>query len=405
MTERQIKKHIHGKPQIVRVDSGPGWRAILEEELDEVLKSPLQSYKFVPEMKPVEDGIEIHNLDFRQMLELPLRLFTASEIFWQLGTRHVGSFGEFEEFMQSMDWPLYLKPNASLRVRSYSYRSTLYHEGKLDRIARAALNQQGFGEKNPEYILRVEQRENRSTIYLALTPEPLFRRRYKVDFSHPAPLQEHLAASAVRWAQTGQRPDFIYVPFAGSGTLAMESWLYYHKPPADLWRSFSGLEDLPEFPATSFEFLKKKLASEKSPLISLRAVEIDKQGQEVLSKNLTHAEEQWPRIKDTWNVTGSDFLKEKCPEDKKVVFLPFNPPYGLRLEEDTRDLYKKTGAWVRKSFAKHQSRFGFILVADSKAYHAFESELGADAIKGILSFSQGGQHIRCVKFAIEGDGN
>ncbi|RZA23746.1 MAG: hypothetical protein EOP10_11860 [Proteobacteria bacterium] len=401
MTDRQIKKHIHGKPQILRVDAGPGWRAVLEDELKEVLENPLQVYKFQPEIITVDDGIEVHNLDFRQMLELPLRLLTASEIFWQIDTRHVGSFGEFEAFIRSIDWAFYLPKNIPVKVRSYSFRSTLYHEGKLDRIAREILAEFGHNDKDFQYILRIEQKENRSTAYIAITPEPLFRRRYKKDFSHPAPLQEHLAASAVRWALDNNKPDLIYVPFAGSGTLVMESWLACHRPSLDLWRNFKGLEGLPEFPDSSWKFFKSKLNKTAESLIPARAVEIDKQGVEALTSNLNFAEDQWPAIKGSWQVEHKDFTKDRCSKDKHSIFLPLNPPYGLRLEENTHDLYRKLGRWIAKDFEPNQRRFGFVLIADSKAYHAFENEVGADSIKGILSFSQGGQHIRCVRFDIE----
>ncbi len=401
MGERQIKKHIHGKPQIVRVDAGPGWRGMIEDELKAVLSSPLQTYKFVPELKEAEDGIEIQNIDFRQMLELPLRLLSASEILWQLGTRHVGSFGEFEEFIRSIDWQLYFPEEARIKVRSQSFRSTLYHEGKLDRIARGILAEAGMQDKDFRYLVKIEQRENRCTAYLSLTTEPIFRRRYKVDYSHPAPLQEHLAAAAVRWAQCGEEADMIYVPFAGSGTLLMESWLYYHRPGLDLWRPFQVLEDLPEFPASSFGFIRGKLQSTQSQAIMGRAVEIDSHGQDVLEANLNFAAESWPAIRSSWEIGRGDFLKETPPSDKSKIFLPLNPPYGLRLEEDTQDLYRATGRWIRTAFEPHQRRFGFILVAESKAFHAFEQAIGSDAIKGIQSFTQGGQHIRCVKFDIE----
>lgn len=404
MTERQIKKHIHAKPQIIRVDSGPGWRATLEDELKDVLTSPLQSYKFVPELVPMDDGIEIHNLDFRQMLELPLRLLTASEIFWQIDTKHVGSFGEFEAFIRGIDWPYYLAEGSKVKVRSYSYASKLYHEGKLDRIAKGILAERGYADKDFNSILRIEQRENRSTAYLALTPEPMFRRRYKSDFSHPAPLQEHLAASAIRWAQIEEKPDSIYVPFAGSGTLVMESWLHFHQPALDLWRNFTCIESLPEFPVSTWTFLKAKLNQLDAKVIAARAVEIDKGGVDVLKKNLDYAAQRWPGLSSQWEVIATDFLKDTSPLDKKTIFLPLNPPYGLRLEEDTQDLYRRTGAWLKGGFAADQRRYGFILVADSKSFHAFEKEIGSTNIRGIQSFTQGGQHIRCVKFDISRKG-
>lgn len=400
MSERQVKKHVHAQPQIVRVDSGPGWKSVLEDELKEILASPLQAYKFSADVRPVDDGIEIHNLDFRQMLELPLRSLTASEIFWQIDTRHVGSFGEYEQFIRSVDWGFYLPEKAKVKVRSYSFRSPLYHEGKLDRIARDILATQGYSDKDFEYILRIEQKENRCTAYLALTSEPLFRRRYKSDFSHPAPLQEHLAASAIRWAAMGETPDLICVPFAGSGTLGMESWLFVHHPPMDLWRPFKSLESLPEFPESTWKFQRTKLTNDALKATQVRLLEMDKKGQEVLRKNFEHAEGLWPAMKGSWEIINGDFANDKPPTDRKSVFIPLNPPYGLRLDDDGQDLYRRTGAWIKKAFDKTQRRFGFVFVADSKSYHAFEREIGTEHVKGIQSFSQGGQHIRCVKFDI-----
>jgi 23S rRNA G2445 N2-methylase RlmL len=401
MTERSVKKHVHGKPQVVRVDSGPGWRAVVEDELRAVLSSPLQRYKFEPQIDPVDDGIEVRNLDFRQMLELPLRILTASEISWQIDTRHVGSFGEFEAFLRSIEWGRFLPEGAAIKIRSHSFRSALYHEGKLDLLTRKILEEFGFGDKDFRYLLRVEQKENRSTVYLSLTPEPLFRRRYKKDYSHPAPLQEHLAASAIRWSMGGIEPDFIYVPFAGSGTLVMESWFACHRPALDLWRDFHGLEQLPDFPSSTWAYIKSKLDKVDEALISSRAIEIDRQGYEIFKNNLTYAETRWPAIKQRWEIELGDFAKYRCPQDKHSIFLPLNPPYGLRIGQGTQDLYRQLGRWIARDFEPNQRRFGFVLVADSRAYHAFEQELGRSSIKGVLNFSQGGQHIRCVRFEIE----
>ena len=126
----------------------------------------------------------------------------------------------------------------------------------------------------------------------------------------------------------------------------------------------------------------------------------DRQGVDALTRNLSFAETNWPALKGQWDVVSGDVFKDKCPSDKKSIFIPLNPPYGLRLEHDTQDMYKRIGSWLKKGFDADQRRFGFILLADSKAFHAFEKEIGAENLKGIQSFTQGGQHIRCVLFDI-----
>ena len=400
MGQRQVKKHVHGQAHVVRMDSGPGWRTVLEEELRDVLSSPLQTYKFVAEVTPDAEGVEVHNLDFRQMLELPLRVLTASEILWQLDTKHVGSFGEYEKFIEGIPWELYLAEGASVKVRCNSYRSALYHEGKLEKIAIGILAKNGHGEKVPRYFIKIEQKENRCTAYLSLSFEPLFRRNYKADYSHPAPLQEHLAAGAVRWTLGKEPVDLIYVPFAGSGTMIMESWLYMHRPALDLWRPFTTLESMPEFPKSTWAFLKNKLTHPDLRVTPARAVEIDVPGVEMLKANFEFAEKAWPALQGQWDCVGSDFGLDQCPPGPKHIYIPMNPPYGLRLDDDTQELYLKLGRWLHTGFADDQHRFGFVLLADSKAFHAFEKGVGAEHMNGIMSFSQGGQHIRCVIFDI-----
>ncbi|RYZ48476.1 MAG: hypothetical protein EOP07_25735 [Proteobacteria bacterium] len=373
---------------------------MLLEELQEVLESPLQPYKFVPVITTDDDGIEVSNIDFRQMLELPIRMLTASEILWRLETRHVGSFGEYESFLESINWEHYFEANASVKVRVQSFRSAMYHEGKLEKIARLILSNKGHGEKDSKYTVRVEQKENRCSVYLALSADPLFRRGYKIDYTHPAPLQEHLAAAAIRWTCDNERPDLIYVPFAGSGTLVMESWLYEQRPSLDIWRPLKSIESLPEFPMVTWKFFKTKLNIQRET-VKARAIEWDKKGIEVLAANLQHAEKSWPSIAGQWETAGTDFLEDKCPAGAKNIFVPLNPPYGLRLDgEDTQDLYLKLGTWLHEAFAPEQRRFGFVLLADSKAFHAFEKGVGSKHVGKILSFTQGGQHIRCVSFDV-----
>jgi 23S rRNA G2445 N2-methylase RlmL len=180
----------------------------------------------------------------------------------------------------------------------------------------------------------------------------------------------------------------------------MESWLYEQRPALDIWRPLNSVESLPEFPTVTWKFFKTKLNVQRET-VKARAIEWDKKGVEVLVANLEHAEKSWPSIAGRWETSGTDFLEDKCPSDAKNIFVPLNPPYGLRLDgEDTQDLYLKLGTWLHEAFAPEQRRFGFVLLADSKAFHAFEKGVGQKHVKGILSFTQGGQHIRCVSFDI-----
>lgn len=406
---RSVKKHVHGQAQNVRIDPGPGWADALENELQQVLQNPLQTYKFNPKIERREGYLEVAELDFRQMLELPLRLLTAADILWILDDKHVGSFGEYDAFLRSINWKLYLPPEVPLRIRLKSYRSQLYHEGKMEKMAETVLRALGWQvttTKNHAHVVTILQEENRCKVFLNLTSDPLFHRNYKLDQSHPAPLQEHLAASAIRWAwketEAPACPDLIYVPFAGSGTLLVESYLNIQG--RSLRANFPVLESLPEFPAETWAFLRNKISERVQAQTCnppLRAVEWDEGGAQGLEKNLAHVATLLPR---PWafEVHRLDVFNDRPQESAKSIWIPLNPPYGLRLgdEEAASKLYSRIGRWLREAFRPDQERFGFILVPDSRAFHAFEKGVGSTAIRGIHSFMQGGMHIRCVSFRL-----
>lgn len=406
---RSVKKHVHGPAQSVRVDPGPGWADALESELQHVLQHPLQAYKYNPEIQRRDGYLDVENLDFRQMLELPLRLLTAAEILWTLDSKHVGSFGEYDAFLRAINWKLYLPPGVPVRVRLKSFRSQLYHEGKLEKMAETVLRELGWqvtAQKSHTHIITILQEENRCKVFMNLTAEPLFHRNYKVDQSHPAPLQEHLAAAAIRWARKESDatpcPDLIYVPFAGSGTLLVESYLALQG--RTLRNSFSIIESLPEFPAQTWTFLRNRLtemAQEQDCNPPLRGVEWDDAGFAALERNRDHASQLLPKPW-TCEVVKKDIFQDRPPESAKTFWIPLNPPYGLRLgdEESAAKLYERIGRWLKDAFQPDHERCGFILVPDSRSFHAFEKGVGSQAIRGIHSFMQGGMHIRCVSFRL-----
>ena len=129
--QRQVKREIHGKPQELRIDAAPGWREVLIHELTKVHQSWTLSSKFDAEIQVQEHSIELLNLDFRNLIELPLRLQSAADIRWLLRRRHVGSFSDFGNMLQRIPWELYLPDAASIQFKVESYRSKLLHEGQM----------------------------------------------------------------------------------------------------------------------------------------------------------------------------------------------------------------------------------------------------------------------------------
>ncbi len=415
-SERALKREIHGKAHEVLVLPAPGWSDVLVREIESVLKSLCLPAKFQPHLTQQDDACLVQNIDFRNLIELPCRLQTAADIRWILRSRHVGSFGEFNTFLQQMPWELYVPNQARVQCKVESYRSKLFHEGKLAEQIEALLQAKGYAcvNENPDIRLHFLQIENRHQLALSVTKDPLYHRHYKTQLRHRAPLQEHLAASALQWffqlpQQKTWLPDLVYVPFAGSGTLWVETLLYRDHIPLNNWRSELGLEVWPAFPAASWGTLQKRLQalstinSSSCPSLLL---DLDPELVEQLKLQVHRIQSEgqlcFPQLSVT--VQAGDFFERPWPESSVQPFIPINPPYGIRLEhaaadgESAKKFYVRLCQHLRSGLARFPGARGFVLVPDGDAYAGARESLGSEYTLGMQSFSQGGQHIRCLAF-------
>lgn len=401
--QRRIKKDILAQAQRVRIESPPGWYAVCADEVKELLGDWTLASKFVPELKEADDGIWLENLDFRNMIELPLRLLTAADVLWVLSSRHVGSFGELIAFFEDFPWELYLPAGTAVHVKVDSFRSKLFHEGKIEELINAGLQKAGFQVARGDSMFRLvcEQVENRHTIYLSLAGERLFRRHYKEVLQHAAPLQEHLAAAALRWAaklqESSWKADLLAIPFAGTGTFYMEELLRRGCAQAFSWRDYA-VAHLVCLPKASWTQIRKRLtARAPAPVPPSCLYEMDTTVAAGLEQNLLSFRQKLADPGPDPLTICADVLTQHLPAAK--IWLPLNPPYGIRLEQGGREtvrFYRELATWLLRQ--KGSELRGFVLIADSESLHAFQNTLPPGAVQGVHSFSQGGQHIRCVAF-------
>jgi 23S rRNA G2445 N2-methylase RlmL len=406
--EKRIKKQIHAKPQTLRIVPAPGWKDACEEELRFLLKTFTQPGKFPAELQDDPEGIGLKELDFRQMIEIPQRLLSAQACLWTILDKHVGSFGELEHALESLDFDLFLPEKSPVQLKVQSFQSHLYHEGKMhEQISRIFAAQGHAVKDDADFHLLAEQRGNRFKLFLALGPYPLHHRSYKAESRHGAPLQECLAASALRWMmglQKDWRPDHIMVPFAGSGTLLFESWMLLAQIPAWLWRPEAYLEQLPATPKATLDSIRKRLWERIGELPPATLIEKDRDIAAALPDHV--ASFLKPLALTPAVTTNCDDFFQSAPPTGENILLPLNPPYGLRLAQEGKsrpmDFYRELAGHLQKWPKKGQDLRGFVLIPDDESLQVVRQKLGADAVQGVQSFSQGGQHIRCLAFHLNG---
>ena len=91
------KAPISARPQVFYIRPAPGWLEMLFEEVNSIVQKPLQKYKYDPKITLLKGTVKLHRCDWRQGLEVMLRLTTAHDVEWmileskcnQIGRAHV----------------------------------------------------------------------------------------------------------------------------------------------------------------------------------------------------------------------------------------------------------------------------------------------------------------------------
>ena len=101
------KAPILATPHVFYVRPAPGWLDVCEQEIKDVLAHPLHRYKFEPLVTTLKGVIKIHRCDFRQGLEVLLRLTTAHDVEWLLADSACGSWDRLHKILKALSWDEY----------------------------------------------------------------------------------------------------------------------------------------------------------------------------------------------------------------------------------------------------------------------------------------------------------
>lgn len=399
------------------VRPAPGWVEVVAGELREFASNPCARYKFSPEFKIEKGAIRVSNVDFRQAIEWTMRSTTAHDVEWVAYEGKCNSWRDLGKacealrgygFLPSGDGPVSahagVKANASFVVSSAVIRARFCEAFGLRHDDDAALR------------FRLDLYRDRLTVLVSLGGEPLYKRGYKKHLSGAvAPLPEHQAAACIRAAFSGMTEGqgrAVYVPFAGTGTLAFE-WMVARLGAGN---AFAGrryaFDEFAGVPVASVAHIRKKLAPQKDAACRVACVERSDDVAGILRENVESFCSLAKIDRDRITVATGDFFKadSEAPlrelvrqaggEGSEVVVL-LNPPYGQRL---------KAAAEARKYFARVADRLldlemktgaaisGFCMIPDEAASATFVKGLRKTHDVSTSHFTHGGADVRLVVF-------
>ena len=351
---RRVKRVVHAPRHRFLAVTPPGLTGFCAGELTGMgIDSP----------RTTDAGVEFEGT-FDACYAANLHLRTASRILWRLPEFRAGASEELFKKISALPWELFMNPAVPLRVETHVERSRIRHEGvaretvetgirkkfkELGIVAPPVASRREDSEdpmaapREQRIIVRLE--DDRCSVGLDTTGAHLHLRGYRSRHTG-APLRETLAAALLMAA--GWNGDVPLVDgMCGSGTFPIEAALLARKLPPGLHRRFL-FEQWPGFRPETWNYLKRKALEASLPEIPvpLTAVDRDAEAVEIAQSNAQRA-----GVRENVRWIAGDFFDigaDSLGLPPGLVLL--NPPYGLRLESDGKELYERIGAHLRNRF-------------------------------------------------------
>ncbi len=277
---------------------------------------------------------------------------TALRILQPLTTFRARNEDELYKQIKDYKWESYLNVDQTLAIDAVTFSRFFKHshyaglkakDAICDRFRDLTGERPSVDVDNPNLLINVHIAEDRVSISLDSSAEPLNRRGYRTK-NHPAPINESLAAGMLLMAgYDGSRP--FLDPMCGSGTIVIEAALIAANIAPGLKRKSFGFMRWNNFDKELWQkLLDEAKESERYPQfniggsdISPRAIDIAKQ------TTLDYG------IKQFIDFRISAF--KDAEKNGRNGLIVMNPPYDERLKsKDIINLYGEVGNKLKHTF-------------------------------------------------------
>ncbi|MGQ5522168.1 THUMP domain-containing class I SAM-dependent RNA methyltransferase [Chitinimonas sp. PSY-7] len=321
-----------------------GLETVLAQELAE-----LDAQGIVP-----TDGGVIFQGDWALMYRANLHSRIASRILWRLVERSYRSEDDIYKAARSIEWPSLFPVSCTIKVmvtgigsklRSLDFIALKVKDAVCDGFRTACGERPSVDTAKPDIRIHVFLTDRQQTIYVDTSGEALFKRGYRRE-TGDAPLRENLAAGILKLAGW-QVDEPLLDPMCGSGTFLVEAAMMAKRMAPGRWRSFA-FERFMQFDAALWNEIKQRSLAEELPSASCAIYGSD-DTPAVLAAARANLEAAG--VSNAVVLEEADALEREAPQASGVLIC--NPPYGVRLEEQTwlDALYPMLGHALKQRFA------------------------------------------------------
>ena len=319
---KRLKRHVIGRHREYFAVTSPGLEALCRRELMTICPDYAK-----PE---IEDGGVRFNGRLDDCMLANLKLRTANRILMRVAEFRASGFARLQNQTARIQWELFLRPGANLKIRVATHHCRLYHTTAVaERIAegiQARLGAVPSHETADQQLLFVRGVDDRFTVSLDSSGALLYRRGLKSHRAR-APIRETTAAAALMLARFSPAQTMLD-PMCGSGTFALEAAMQIAGIPAGWFRRFAFF-NWPAFTPERWAHLKKQSAPAPQVEAGHRiiAADIDPEACRVLKRCVDRFD-----LAGVVDVVNGDFFDHALVSAGSVPgLLILNPPYGRRL--------------------------------------------------------------------------
>ena len=316
----------------------------------------------------VENGRVLFSGDAAAMAKANICLRTGERVLLVLAEFEARTFEELFQGVYHANLEDFIPKDGQFPVKGHCLNSQLMSVPDCQAIVKKAASRR-LGEKYglqwlPEtgikYQLQFSIMNDKVTLYLDTTGPGLHKRGYR-PHGNEAPLRETLAAALVQLTRYRGR-EFVWDPFCGSGTIAIEAALIARNKAPGMYRRFMA-EAYPWVPmevwgqvreeakAKEFNGNYKILGSDNDPkCVSLAMANAKKAG-----------------VGNVIEFRDGDATKMSLPAESGIIIC--NPPYGQRMleQQSAQRLYAAFGRHLK--FADNWKKF--IITSEPEFEHYF----------------------------------
>lgn len=317
----------------------------LEEVLcEELISIGAKNVEIGTRMVSFEGDLEVlykANLCCRTALRIlkPIEKFTAYDP------------DELYDMVREIDWEKYMTVDSTFSIDSTVNSADFTHskyvtyrvkDGIADHFNDKYGRRPSIRLENADIQLNVHISDDRVTISLDSSGEPLNKRGYRVEQTG-APINEVLAAGIIM--KSGWRGDCDFAdPMCGSGTFLIEAAMIACNINPGIYRENFAFEKWPDFDKDLFENLYNDDSEEKEFAYKIYGGDIDPEAVSIARKNIKAA-----KLEDLIELSCKPMADWTDNADEGVLVM--NPPYGERLKpEDLSALYKSIGSCLKQNF-------------------------------------------------------